>query len=74
MAGVGGVAAFAYRAAPAFWKQYTREVKRPILAPPAIPSPREWPDQGLFAAWLGHSTVLIKMDGFTILTDRKSVV
>jgi L-ascorbate metabolism protein UlaG (beta-lactamase superfamily) len=67
--GVGGVATFAYRTAPTFWKQYRREVKRPILVPPAVPHPREWPDQGLFAAWLGHSTVLIKMDGFTILTD-----
>jgi L-ascorbate metabolism protein UlaG (beta-lactamase superfamily) len=28
-----------------------------------------WPDQGLHAAWYGHSTVLIKVDGFTILTD-----
>jgi L-ascorbate metabolism protein UlaG (beta-lactamase superfamily) len=28
-----------------------------------------WPDRGLFAAWLGHSTVFLKMDGFTILTD-----
>jgi L-ascorbate metabolism protein UlaG (beta-lactamase superfamily) len=28
-----------------------------------------WPDQGLHAAWLGHSTVLLKLDGFTILTD-----
>jgi L-ascorbate metabolism protein UlaG (beta-lactamase superfamily) len=28
-----------------------------------------WPDQGVHAAWLGHSTVLLKVDGFTILTD-----
>jgi L-ascorbate metabolism protein UlaG (beta-lactamase superfamily) len=67
--GVSGLAACAYRAAPAFWKQYARDVKRPILAPYAIPHPQHWPDRGLFAAWLGHSTVLIKMDGFTILTD-----
>jgi len=26
-------------------------------------------DTGLHAAWLGHSTVLLKIDGFTILTD-----
>lgn len=36
---------------------------------PARPDPRSWSDRGLFAAWLGHSTVLLKMDGFTILTD-----
>ena len=28
-----------------------------------------WPNVGLHAAWLGHSTVLLKVDGFTILTD-----
>jgi L-ascorbate metabolism protein UlaG (beta-lactamase superfamily) len=30
---------------------------------------REWSDRGLHAAWVGHSTVLLKVDGFTILTD-----
>jgi L-ascorbate metabolism protein UlaG (beta-lactamase superfamily) len=64
-----GMAAYAYRAAPAAFKRCTADVKRPILPPPAIPDPRHWPDRGLFAAWLGHSTVLIKMDGFTVLTD-----
>jgi L-ascorbate metabolism protein UlaG (beta-lactamase superfamily) len=29
----------------------------------------EWPSTGVQAAWLGHSTVLLKIDGFTILTD-----
>ena len=28
-----------------------------------------WPDVGLHACWLGHSTVLLKIDGFTVLTD-----
>jgi L-ascorbate metabolism protein UlaG (beta-lactamase superfamily) len=28
-----------------------------------------WGDRGLYAAWLGHSTVLLKIDGVTILTD-----
>ncbi|HVX67297.1 MAG: MBL fold metallo-hydrolase [Acidobacteriota bacterium] len=69
VAGVGGLAAFAYSAAPQFWRQYARDSRRPILEPPATPHPRRWPDRGLFAAWLGHSTVLIKVDGFTILTD-----
>jgi L-ascorbate metabolism protein UlaG (beta-lactamase superfamily) len=31
--------------------------------------PRKWPDTGLHAAWLGHATVLLKVDGTTILTD-----
>ncbi len=69
LAGVSGLAAYAYRAAPAFWQQYARDLKRPILPPPGLPDPLRWPDTGLFAAWLGHSTVLLKIDGFTILTD-----
>jgi L-ascorbate metabolism protein UlaG (beta-lactamase superfamily) len=41
----------------------------PILPAPAEPKPQQWPDRGLFAAWLGHATVLLRIDGFTILTD-----
>jgi L-ascorbate metabolism protein UlaG (beta-lactamase superfamily) len=33
------------------------------------PNPREWPERGLHAAWLGHSTVLLKIDGYTVITD-----
>jgi len=44
-------------------------MKRPILPAPLIPDPRKWPDRGLYAAWLGHTTVLLKVDGTTILTD-----
>src|SRR5215469_976777 len=41
-----------------------------LVAPtPFVPHPKRWPDRGLHAAWLGHSTVLLKIDGFTILTD-----
>jgi L-ascorbate metabolism protein UlaG (beta-lactamase superfamily) len=67
--GVGGAAAMAYRAAPSFWKQYAAEWNRPIHPAPARPRPREWPDTGLHAAWLGHTTVLLKIDGVTVLTD-----
>ncbi|HKW99824.1 MAG TPA: MBL fold metallo-hydrolase [Bryobacteraceae bacterium] len=67
--GFAGVGAAVYRAAPGFWQQYPRELKRPILPPPSYPSPGLWPDHGLHAAWLGHSTVLVKVDGMTILTD-----
>jgi len=44
---------------------------RPACLPqaPFTPTPREWPDRGLHAAWIGHSTVLLKMDGVTVLTD-----
>ena len=33
------------------------------------PNPESWSDDGLHAAWLGHSTVLLKIDGTTIVTD-----
>lgn len=58
-----------YRSAPSFWQQYAREFRRPIDPPPRRPHPSAWPDAGLHAAWLGHSTVLVKIDGFTFLTD-----
>lgn len=67
--GVVGAGAMIYQAAPGFWQQYTRELRRPVSPPPHVPDPAKWPDKGLHAAWLGHSTVLMKIDGFTILTD-----
>ena len=39
------------------------------LDAPHRPHPQSWLDRGLYAAWLGHSTVLLKIDGFTVLTD-----
>ena len=67
--GLVGAGALVYQAAPGFFRQYTGEFKRPVAPPPRVPVPKSWPDKGLFAAWLGHSTVLLKIDGFTILTD-----
>ena len=46
-----------------------RKRRRPVAPAPYTPHPKKWPDHGLHAAWLGHSTVLLKLDGFTILTD-----
>ncbi|MFT3886046.1 MAG: MBL fold metallo-hydrolase [Flavobacteriales bacterium] len=47
-----------------------REPKRPI---PTVPFDKAaWerlPDQGLALAWFGHSSLLIKLDGVTFLTD-----
>jgi L-ascorbate metabolism protein UlaG (beta-lactamase superfamily) len=40
-----------------------------MMAAPFTPDPHRWPDTGLHAAWLGHSTVLVKVDGFTFITD-----
>lgn len=68
-AGLAGAGAFLYRAAPAFWKQFAEEMGRPIRDAALHPNPAAWPDTGLHASWLGHSTVLLKVDGTTILTD-----
>jgi L-ascorbate metabolism protein UlaG (beta-lactamase superfamily) len=46
-------------------REYHRESERA----PHHPQPKDWPDKGLHAAWLGHSTVLLKLNGTTILTD-----
>jgi L-ascorbate metabolism protein UlaG (beta-lactamase superfamily) len=43
--------------------------KRAIRPAPHRPNPALWPDRGLHATWLGHTTVLLKIDGVTILTD-----
>src|ERR1017187_8911328 len=67
--GDAGALTWAYRAAPQFWKRYSEDRQREILAAPARPDPSQWTDRGIHAAWLGHSTVLLKIDGTTILTD-----
>jgi len=71
LAGVAasGVAALIYSQAPRFWSQFVEELNAPILPARRRPDPARWPDKGLFAAWLGHSAVLLKIDGFTVLTD-----
>src|SRR5260221_9217147 len=63
------LASWAFRAAPQFWNAYSEDRRRLVLPAPFTPNPRDWPDQGLHAAWLGHSTVLLKVDGLFILTD-----
>ena len=40
-----------------------------MARPPHVPNPLEWPDTGLHATWLGHSTALVKVDGVTFITD-----
>lgn len=52
-----------------FVQQYGREMGREVKQPSKRPDPKSWPDQGVHAAWLGHSTVLMKIDGVTVLTD-----
>ena len=62
-------ARFLRRAAPAFFRELSKEYSRQTEAAPLHPDLRKWPDTGIHAAWLGHSTVLLKVDGFTVLTD-----
>jgi L-ascorbate metabolism protein UlaG (beta-lactamase superfamily) len=68
-AGVAGLGVWAYRTAPEFWRRYSEDIGRVPLPAPLRPKPLEWPDRGLHAAWLGHTTVLLKIDGTTIITD-----
>ncbi|MCP5114929.1 MAG: hypothetical protein GY953_29205 [bacterium] len=69
VAGLAGIATAAYRVSPRFWAQYVDEWDRPISVAGNTPDIAAWPDTGLHVAWLGHSTLVIKVDGFTILTD-----
>lgn len=52
-----------------FWRKIQEERKRPVHLSPKIPNLSLWTDKGVHAAWIGHSTVLLRIDGFTILTD-----
>lgn len=69
LAGIAGIGAWAYRTAPSFWQRWAEDLRRDIQPPPARPDFRKWGDRGIHTAWLGHSTVLMKVDGVTILTD-----
>ncbi|MBV9267222.1 MAG: MBL fold metallo-hydrolase, partial [Acidobacteriaceae bacterium] len=62
-------AKFLRRAAPAFLREISKDYSRESVPAPYHPQPRLWPDRGLHAAWYGHATVLVKMDGYTVLTD-----
>jgi L-ascorbate metabolism protein UlaG (beta-lactamase superfamily) len=55
VAGITGMGVYQWRNGP--------------LPAPSRPNPENWKDGGIHAAWLGHTTVLLRMDGYTILTD-----
>jgi L-ascorbate metabolism protein UlaG (beta-lactamase superfamily) len=69
LAAAGGAALAAYRVSPSFWRQFSRDLGRPVEAASRRPDFSRWSGRGIHAAWLGHSTVLLQIDGFTILTD-----
>src|ERR1700722_20035252 len=60
---------FAFRFGPMFWRRLSEDSKRSVKPAPRIPRFQAWPMGGVQAAWIGHSTVVIRVDGFTILTD-----
>jgi L-ascorbate metabolism protein UlaG (beta-lactamase superfamily) len=60
---------FAVRFGPVFWQRMSEDRKRQVMPAPHVPRLQKWSGIGLHAAWIGHSTVLINVDGFTILTD-----
>jgi|HubBroStandDraft_5_1064220.scaffolds.fasta_scaffold103390_2 L-ascorbate metabolism protein UlaG (beta-lactamase superfamily) len=68
-AGLGGLAVFAFEMAPAFWRRVSADMKREVETAARRPKFDAWPQQGLHAAWIGHSTVAISIDGFLIVTD-----
>ncbi len=51
------------------WRANILRRRQPIGAPLTKPSPADWSDARVSAAWLGHTTVLINFFGLTILTD-----
>jgi L-ascorbate metabolism protein UlaG (beta-lactamase superfamily) len=69
LAGITGLGTWAYRTAPLFWQRFAEDLQRDVMPPPERPDFSKWTDRGIHAAWLGHSTVLLKVDGTTILTD-----
>jgi L-ascorbate metabolism protein UlaG (beta-lactamase superfamily) len=60
---------FIGRGAPFLWRRMAEDRRRSVAPSPRVPRYENWPPQGLHAAWIGHSTVLIRIGGFTILTD-----
>lgn len=54
---------------PEYWDRYSGQRGRAVLPAPACPRWEEWPDKGIHAGWVGHSTVLLKIDGAMVITD-----
>jgi L-ascorbate metabolism protein UlaG (beta-lactamase superfamily) len=55
--------------APDLWSRYSQQRLRPVEPAPACPHWEDWPETGIHAAWIGHSTVLLKIDGVVLITD-----
>jgi L-ascorbate metabolism protein UlaG (beta-lactamase superfamily) len=51
-----------------FVRGFVNEIGRPVSRSTS-PKPKDWNDNAITAAWLGHSSVLVNFYGVTILTD-----
>jgi len=60
---------FVRQAGPIFLHRLSEDRKRPVKPSPRVPRLNTWSNEGIHVAWIGHSTVLIRLDDFTILTD-----
>lgn len=63
------LAEFAFRSGPVLWQRMSEDRKRSVEPAPGTPDFAAWTIEGVHAAWIGHTTVLLRIDGFTILTD-----
>lgn len=52
-----------------FLAQRMAELAKPSIAARHKPSPADWGNNKITAAWLGHATVLINFQGLNIITD-----
>jgi L-ascorbate metabolism protein UlaG (beta-lactamase superfamily) len=52
-----------------FLRQTFLDIFRRAEAAPHRPRPAQWPARGVVGSCLGHSTVLLKIDGLFVLTD-----
>lgn len=60
---IAAVLSFSYHRATRAWPHpaFRQSTERP--------EPKQWGDDGLYITWIGHSTLLIRMNGYNILTD-----
>jgi L-ascorbate metabolism protein UlaG (beta-lactamase superfamily) len=67
--GIGAIATFAYRVGPRLIRRLSEDAKRSVESARYSPNIRAWPERGLHATWIGHSTVVLRIDGLLVVTD-----
>ena len=51
------------------WDRISEGYFRPVAPAPKKPNPREWRDDRMTIAWLGHATLLVNFFGLWLITD-----